>query len=71
MAIYPSNSGYKTHKFASARDEASAYTLKILEEDGAKCVMDKYRELTTIKYGVQDIADSEYINYKKNIENGH
>ena len=67
-AIYPNNNGCKTHRFASARDEASDYTLKILREDGAclaKCVMDKYKELITAKYDVHDIADSEYTNYKK------
>ena len=40
-------------KYASARDEASDYTLKTLEEDGAclaKCVMKKYKELITSKY---------------------
>ena len=42
-AVYPS-SGNKTHKFASAREGALEYTLKVLEEDGAclaKCIMDK------------------------------
>ena len=65
--IYPS-SGHKTHKFASARDGALDYTLKVLEEEGvclAKCVMDKYKELITTKYEVHDIADSEYANYQK------
>ena len=27
--------------------------------------MDKYRELITTKYNVQDVTDSEYTNYKK------
>ena len=46
-AIYPSDSGHKTHKFASAREGALDYTLKALEEDGVclvKSIMDKYKE---------------------------
>ena len=46
--VYPKNSCHKTHEFASARERALDYTLKILEEDGAclaKCVMDEYKEL--------------------------
>ena len=68
MAVYPNNSGCKSHKFASARDEASDYTLKTLGEDGAclaKCIMDKYKELLISRYDVHDVADSEYTNYKK------
>ena len=67
-AICPQNTGCNNHKYASARDEASDYTLKTLEEDGAclaKCVMEKYKELITSKYDVHDIADSEFTNYKK------
>lgn len=44
-AVYPTNTGCQSHKFASARDDASAYTLKTLEEDGAclaKYIMNKY-----------------------------
>ena len=46
-AIYPSDNGRKTHKFASAREGALDYTLKALEQDGAclaKSVVDKYEE---------------------------
>ena len=68
-AVFPNNIGHKTHKFASARDTASDYTLKILEEDGAclaKCIMDKYKDLITSEHDVHDIiADTEYTNYKK------
>ena len=69
-AVYPKNTGTgcKIHKFASARDEASHYTLKILGEDGAclaKSVMDKYKMLITSKYDVHEIPDTEYTNYKK------
>ena len=31
-AVYPTSSGNKTHKFASAREGALEYTLKVLEE---------------------------------------
>ena len=65
-AVYPNNSGCKSHKFASARDEASDYTLKTLEEDGAclaKCIMDKYKELLISQYDVHDVADSKYTTY--------
>ena len=73
-AVYPTSSGNKTHKFASAREGALEYTLKVLEEDGAclaKCIMDKYRELITTKYDVQDVTDSKYTKVQKNIENYH
>ena len=67
-AIYPSNTGCKVHKFASARDEASHYTLEILGEDGAclaRSVMDRYKMLITSKYDVHEIPDTECTNYKK------
>ena len=57
-AVYPSNTGCKIHKFASARDEASHYTLEILGEDGAclaRSVMDRYKMLITSKYDVHEI----------------
>ena len=57
--IYPTNFGHKTHKFVSARDRASGYTLKILEEDGT-CLV-KYR-LITSEHSVHHIAD---MNIKK------
>ena len=73
-AIYLNNIGHTTHKLASARDGASDYTLKILEEDGAclaKRVMDKYKALITSIHDVHDIADIEITNYKKNTENDY
>ena len=52
-AICPQNTGCNNHKYASARDEASDYTRKTPEEDGAclaKCRLEKYNELITSKY---------------------
>ena len=66
--LYPQNSVHKPHKYVIARGGALTYALNILEEDGAclaKCVMDKYKELLITNYEMQDIANSEYINYKK------
>ena len=67
VVVYPKISRNTTHKFATAREGALDYTLKILAEDGAclaKSIMDKYIELLNAEYDLSDIPDTECLNYK-------